>query len=112
MIEMSDKPTAALRSKPNSSMVVGLRLQTEGRSDAFISAGNTGAQGIGRVDCPAQAARGPNEAGDRDAVPDGQTTDRRARLRRERGLLRAGAACSSRDYDPCVGRSARSTRRR
>src|SRR5689334_7327455 len=44
VIEMSDKPTAALRSKPNSSMVVGLRLQTEGRSDAFISAGNTGAQ--------------------------------------------------------------------
>lgn len=44
VIEMSDKPTAALRSKPNSSMIVGLRLQTEGRSDAFISAGNTGAQ--------------------------------------------------------------------
>ena len=44
VIEMSDKPTAALRSKPNSSMVVGLRLQTEGRSDAFVSAGNTGAQ--------------------------------------------------------------------
>lgn len=44
VVEMSDKPTAALRSKPNSSMVVGLRLQTEGRSDAFISAGNTGAQ--------------------------------------------------------------------
>ena len=44
VIEMSDKPAAALRSKPNSSMVVGLRMQTEGRSDAFISAGNTGAQ--------------------------------------------------------------------
>ena len=44
VIEMSDKPTAALRSKPNSSMVVGLKLQTQGRSDAFISAGNTGAQ--------------------------------------------------------------------
>ena len=44
VIEMSDKPTAALRNKPNSSMVVGLKLQTEGRSDAFISAGNTGAQ--------------------------------------------------------------------
>ena len=28
VIEMSDKPAAALRSKPNSSMVVGLRLQT------------------------------------------------------------------------------------
>src|SRR5215217_9125331 len=44
VIEMSDKPTAALRGKPNSSMVVGLKLQTEGRSDAFVSAGNTGAQ--------------------------------------------------------------------
>jgi phosphate acyltransferase len=44
VIEMSEKPTAALRNKPNSSMVVGLKLQTEGRSDAFISAGNTGAQ--------------------------------------------------------------------
>jgi glycerol-3-phosphate acyltransferase PlsX len=44
VIEMTDKPTAALRTKPNSSMVVGLRLQTEGLSDAFVSAGNTGAQ--------------------------------------------------------------------
>ena len=44
VIEMSEKPTVALRGKPNSSMVVGLRLQTEGRSDAFVSAGNTGAQ--------------------------------------------------------------------
>src|SRR5256714_10703920 len=44
VIEMSEKPTAGLRRKPNSSMIVGLRLQTEGRSDAFVSAGNTGAQ--------------------------------------------------------------------
>lgn len=44
VIEMSDKPTAAVRSKPNSSMVVGLKLQAEGKSDAFVSAGNTGAQ--------------------------------------------------------------------
>jgi glycerol-3-phosphate acyltransferase PlsX len=44
VIEMSDKPSAAMRSKPNSSMVIGLKLQTDGRSDAFISAGNTGAQ--------------------------------------------------------------------
>jgi glycerol-3-phosphate acyltransferase PlsX len=44
VIEMSDKPSAAVRGKPNSSMVVGLKLQTDGRSDAFISAGNTGAQ--------------------------------------------------------------------
>src|SRR3954463_6895738 len=44
VIEMSEKPTAGLRKKPNSSMVVGLKLQVDGKSDAFVSAGNTGAQ--------------------------------------------------------------------
>src|ERR1041385_7969975 len=44
VIEMVDKPGAAIRGKPNSSMVVGLKLQAEGKSDAFVSAGNTGAQ--------------------------------------------------------------------
>lgn len=44
VIEMTDKPGAAIRGKPNSSMLVGLRLQAEGKSDAFVSAGNTGAQ--------------------------------------------------------------------
>ena len=43
VIEMSDKPTA-VRGKPNSSMMLGLRLQADGGSDAFVSAGNTGAQ--------------------------------------------------------------------
>jgi glycerol-3-phosphate acyltransferase PlsX len=41
---MSEKPTAGLRKKPNSSMVVGIRMQVEDNSDAFVSAGNTGAQ--------------------------------------------------------------------
>ncbi len=44
VIEMAEKPAAVLRKKPESSMVVGLRLQVEGKSDAFVSAGNTGAQ--------------------------------------------------------------------
>lgn len=44
VIEMADKPSAALRGKPNSSMHVGLRLQAGKGSDAFVSAGNTGAQ--------------------------------------------------------------------
>ena len=44
VIEMADKPGAAVRGKPNSSMILGLRLQADGRSDAFVSAGNTGAQ--------------------------------------------------------------------
>jgi glycerol-3-phosphate acyltransferase PlsX len=44
VIEMTDKPSAVVRGKPNSSMAVGLRLQADGQSDAFVSAGNTGAQ--------------------------------------------------------------------
>ncbi|MFN2398738.1 MAG: phosphate acyltransferase PlsX [Gemmatimonadaceae bacterium] len=43
-ILMSDKPMAAIRSKPKSSMVVGLQLQADGASEAFVSAGSTGAQ--------------------------------------------------------------------
>jgi len=44
IIEMTDKPGAAIRGKPKSSMLVGLKLQATGGSDAFVSAGNTGAQ--------------------------------------------------------------------
>ena len=44
VIEMTDKPAAAVRGKPKSSMIVGLKLQADGNSEAFVSAGNTGAQ--------------------------------------------------------------------
>jgi phosphate acyltransferase len=44
VIGMAEKPSTAIRSKPNSSMMVGLRLHAEGQCDAFVSAGNTGAQ--------------------------------------------------------------------
>ncbi len=43
VIGMAEKPTAVMR-RPNSSMAVGLRRQAEGDADAFVSAGNTGAQ--------------------------------------------------------------------
>ncbi len=43
VITMKDGPTAALKQKKDSSIAVGLRLQTAGRADAFVSAGNTGA---------------------------------------------------------------------
>jgi glycerol-3-phosphate acyltransferase PlsX len=43
VVGMGEKPLSAVRKKPNSSLVVGLSLQKAGRSDAFISAGNTGA---------------------------------------------------------------------
>lgn len=43
IIENEDKPVKAIRSKKDSSMVVALSLVKEGRADAVISAGNTGA---------------------------------------------------------------------
>ena len=46
-IAMGEKPLQAIRSKRNSSIVIGLGLQKSGSSDAFISAGNTGAVMVG-----------------------------------------------------------------
>ena len=43
VIEMNDAPNAALKTKKNSSIAVGLSLHREGKADAFVSAGNTGA---------------------------------------------------------------------
>ncbi|MCD8239414.1 MAG: phosphate acyltransferase PlsX [Clostridiales bacterium] len=43
VIENDEVPTSAIRRKKNSSMVVGLNLVKDGKADAFISAGNTGA---------------------------------------------------------------------
>jgi glycerol-3-phosphate acyltransferase PlsX len=43
VVEMDDKPTDAVRSKPNSSLVVACRIVGEGRADAVVSPGNTGA---------------------------------------------------------------------
>ena len=39
----TDTPSKVIRRKPDSSIVVGLRLQKSGKADAFISAGSTGA---------------------------------------------------------------------
>jgi phosphate acyltransferase len=43
VVGMGEKPLAAVKGKPRSSIAVGLGLQKRGASDAFISAGNTGA---------------------------------------------------------------------
>jgi glycerol-3-phosphate acyltransferase PlsX len=42
-VGMDEHPASAVRSKPDSSIVVGCRLVKEGRADAFFSAGSTGA---------------------------------------------------------------------
>ena len=43
VIEMDEKPTEAVRAKPDSSLVVACRAVGEGRADAVVSPGNTGA---------------------------------------------------------------------
>src|SRR5437588_423699 len=65
VILMDDKALQAVRAKRDSSMRVGLRLVREGKADAFITAGNTGAAmatakmvlgGLPGVDRPALVA--------------------------------------------------------
>lgn len=46
-ITCHDAPVNAIRSKKESSMVVGLRMVKEGRADGFVSSGNSGAVLVG-----------------------------------------------------------------
>jgi len=43
VINMDDAPLSVVREKNDSSMAVGMKMLVEGKGDAFISAGNTGA---------------------------------------------------------------------
>jgi glycerol-3-phosphate acyltransferase PlsX len=72
VITFDDTPTTALKAKKQSSIVVGMTLHKEGKADAFVSAGNTGAvlsastlilgriEGVGR---PTIGAFLPSESG-------------------------------------------------
>ena len=73
-IAMDEKPAEAVRAKPNSSLVAAVRAVAEGRADAVVSAGNTGAMlaasflelrrlpGVARpaIAVPLPARRGPS----------------------------------------------------
>jgi len=72
VIEMDESPTDAIRKKPGSSLVTGLKLCKTGEADAFISAGNTGAVmaaslftlgRIANVNRPTIGSRFPTERG-------------------------------------------------
>ena len=43
VVDMHDDPDQVIRRRKNSSMVIGLRMLAEGKGDAFVSAGSTGA---------------------------------------------------------------------
>lgn len=47
VIEMAESPVSAIRRKKDSSIVVGMKLVREGKADAFVSAGSTGAVLVG-----------------------------------------------------------------
>jgi len=49
IVEMGDSPTIALKQKKDSSLMKGLQLHRDGKVDALVSAGNTGAQMVGSL---------------------------------------------------------------
>ena len=79
VVDMHDDPAKVIRKKPNSSMVLGLKMLSDGQGDAFISAGSTGALLSGatllvkRVKGIRRAAMGPampNKAGGKTVILD------------------------------------------
>ena len=79
VVDMHDDPANVIRKKPNSSMVIGLKMLADGLGDAFISAGSTGALLTGatlivkRVKGIRRAAMGPampNKAGGKTVILD------------------------------------------
>ena len=49
VIGMHEHPTKALKEKQNSSIAIGFQLLASGKTDAFLSAGNTGAMLVGAL---------------------------------------------------------------
>lgn len=49
VIDMHESPTKALKEKKHSSIAIGFQLLATGKTDAFISAGNTGAMLVGAL---------------------------------------------------------------
>ena len=79
VVDMHDDPATVLHKRKNSSMVVGLKLLSDGQGDAFVSAGSTGALLTGatllvkRVKGIRRAAMGPtlpNKAGGKTVLLD------------------------------------------
>ncbi len=79
VVDMHDDPASIVHKRKNSSMVVGLKLLSEGQGDAFVSAGSTGALLTGatlivkRVKGIRRAAMGPampNKAGGKTVILD------------------------------------------
>jgi len=96
IVDMHDSPIVAIKTKPNSSLVKGITLHKEGRADAFVSGGNTGAVTaastliLGRipgVSRPTIAAIFPSEKGPTLIVDAGAVSDCRPQFLYEFGVM-------------------------
>ena len=79
VVDMHDDPATVVRKRKNSSMMIGLKMLSDGLGDAFVSAGSTGALLTGatllvkRVKGIRRAAMGPampNKAGGKTVILD------------------------------------------
>ena len=79
VVDMHDDPASIIHKRKNSSMVIGLKMLSDGQGDAFVSAGSTGALLTGatlmvkRVKGLRRAAMGPampNKAGGKTVIVD------------------------------------------
>lgn len=79
VVDMHDEPSTVVRTRKNSSMIIGLKMLADGEGDAFVSAGSTGALLTGatllvkRVKGIRRAALGPmmpNKAGGKTLIID------------------------------------------
>lgn len=87
VVEMDDSPLESVLGKPESSIHIGLEMVKQGRADAFVSAGNSGAVmaaamailgNLPNVDRPAIASAVPTTAGLALLIDAGANTDVKA----------------------------------
>ncbi len=95
-LTMEDDPGAVLKEKKDSSMAVGLRLTAEGKGDAFVSAGNSGAITLGAtmivkrikgVKRPAFAPIMPTSGGPFMLIDGGANVEVRAEMLRQFAIM-------------------------
>lgn len=113
VIGMHDHPATAVRQKPDSSLVVGVKLVREGRASAFVSAGSTGAlmaaglfelKRIAGVERPAIGALFPTARGKTLIIDVGANADCKPEHLAQFGVM--GSAYLERVFDvhrPSVG---------
>ena len=85
VVDMHDDPASVMKTRKNSSMLVGLQMLKDGGGDAFVSAGSTGALlTAATLDC--QAHQGREKSCDGASDPDENGRRGAHRLRRDGGV--------------------------